>query len=463
MASLDANTRSSTLPNVLVIVINQMAMEMPLDLWPALKQKALVTFVTTEDEALAQIKRGILHAVLLADPAIADEHPSLRKEVTRYAEGGGRVIMCCLFASFISQPTFDKYLDDEWGQQWKFGCYGRRHQDCSLNPARLNVCPHPLLPNCYSMKAVSLESVDMGDIIYIRPDNAQAAVAYTKFGEGWLGYVGDVNAEKESTIVVLAMAELLSSPEAQFEINPKPSLPPRLIDSPVSKNPRLDIKIINLPYPSIPPSVADRNRRFQPYPPNATPFDLFTVSLNTCDVPGSRFIHTGSRFIRKHDRKQMLMFCGGPCSGNGQANNEPRGGYGVVITYSRESNPISLPLENDGIKHDSNHAELRSVISGLGLRAWYEEGFESVVVAMDSEYVVLGVTERLNKWIERGWKTAARKPVANQDLWQMLLKRLRELEAKNCHVQFWQIPKEWNEADEYAKKGMLVKSDQLQA
>ncbi|KAF8441898.1 ribonuclease H-like domain-containing protein [Kalaharituber pfeilii] len=208
----------------------------------------------------------------------------------------------------------------------------------------------------------------------------------------------------------------------------------------------------SLPFPSIPSSFADRNRRFHPYPLNATPSSLFHVALNLCTVPGYRF-------IRKNDQRQMLMFCDGACSNNG-TNEDGRvqalGGCGVVFTCNEVGQGIKLALENDGTTHTSNRAELRAIILGLGLRYWPGEGFESLVIATDSEYVVLGITERIHRWIENGWMTAEGRPVANKDLWEELLEKVRELEEGGCHVQFWQIPREWNEADKYAKEATSV-------
>ena len=215
----------AALPNVLVIVIEHMAMKMPLHLWPALKEKAAVTFATTAEKALAHIQAGNLKTIILADPAISKEcHGTLLKEVTRYAQTGGRVIMCCLFSNFISPPVLNNLLQQEWGLPWRYGDYHRT--DFYLNPARVNMCPNPHLPNSYSMKAVSLQSVELASRIYCptrasttqsnvfpsQPvtDTTQAAVAFTKIDQGWLGYIGDVNAEEESTTVVLAMAGLLS-------------------------------------------------------------------------------------------------------------------------------------------------------------------------------------------------------------------------------------------------------------
>lgn len=62
----------------------------------------------------------------------------------------------------------------------------------------------------YSQKAVTLSGVPAGDVIYSGQSRGDddTAVAFGKVGKGYLGYVGDVNAEDESTDVVLAMCGL---------------------------------------------------------------------------------------------------------------------------------------------------------------------------------------------------------------------------------------------------------------
>ena len=47
-------------------------------------------------------------------------------------------------------------------------------------------------------------------------------------------------------------------------------------------------------------------------------------------------------------------------------------------------------------------------------------GAQAVILYTDSQYVMDGIREWLPNWKKRGWKTAARKPVKNQDLWQAL-------------------------------------------
>ena len=113
-------------------------------------------------------------------------------------------------------------------------------------------------------------------------------------------------------------------------------------------------------FPAIPASLADRNRRSQPSSATLTPFDLFTVGLNTCSA-------LGYRFIGRSDQRQMLMFCDGACSNSGQGGGdsgvEPRGGCGVVFT-SKEKMPngLNCPLGNSGTPHTNNRAELRAII-----------------------------------------------------------------------------------------------------
>jgi ribonuclease HI len=60
--------------------------------------------------------------------------------------------------------------------------------------------------------------------------------------------------------------------------------------------------------------------------------------------------------------------------------------------------------------------ELTAVIMALEA---VNESFK-IIVKTDSKYVLQGATEWLAGWKQRGWKTAAKKPVLNVDLWQRL-------------------------------------------
>lgn len=192
--------------------------------------------------------------------------------------------------------------------------------------------------------------------------------------------------------------------------------------------------------PPIPHHRADDLRRFHPTPPTAKPRDLYRDSVNGCSVPGLRFIRTDNS-------RAMLIFIDGACSNNGTP--QARAGYGVK--WGAHSN-LSSRLEGDG-PETSNRAELRAAIVALGLRAWNGEGFDKVVLACDSEYVVKGISEWVPVWKGNGWRTARQTPVVNRDLWEMLLAALREQDGRGVLVQFWLIPREENEADRDAKAG----------
>lgn len=98
----------------------------------------------------------------------------------------------------------------------------------------------------------------------------------------------------------------------------------------------------------------------------------------------------------------------------------------------------------------NNRMELTAAIEALKAL----NGSRVVVLHTDSKYLMDGVEQWLPAWKERGWKTAAKKPVKNQDLWQEL-DRLRE-----AHRVRWKWVKAHNgnagneEADALANRGV---------
>lgn len=184
--------------------------------------------------------------------------------------------------------------------------------------------------------------------------------------------------------------------------------------------------------PSIAPDVADANRLFSLPDPTTRPHDLY--------------VQDNGRFVRATNPDEILMFVDGSCLSNGYSN--ARAGYGVVFGPLDQ---FSGRLEQDRNPQTSGRAELRAVLASLTLRPWAREGVSRIVLACDSECVVKGITEWIFKWRTNKWRR-----VANQDLWKKLEEELREMERRGILVQFWKIPRDWNEADKYAKAGAVI-------
>lgn len=101
------------------------------------------------------------------------------------------------------------------------------------------------------------------------------------------------------------------------------------------------------------------------------------------------------------------LFTDGACSGN-----PGPGGWGVVMRWRG----VDKELFGGESETTNNRMELMAVIRGL------EELKRECRVAVhtDSQYVQKGITEWIKGWKARGWKTADKKPVKNEDLWRRL-------------------------------------------
>ena len=106
-------------------------------------------------------------------------------------------------------------------------------------------------------------------------------------------------------------------------------------------------------------------------------------------------------------RKTVDIYTDGACSGN-----PGPGGWGAILRYGEHEKEIA-----GGEKETTNNRmELMAAICAL-------ESIKEPVSAQvytDSKYLRSGITDWINKWRRNGWRTAAKKPVKNVDLWQRL-------------------------------------------
>ena len=105
--------------------------------------------------------------------------------------------------------------------------------------------------------------------------------------------------------------------------------------------------------------------------------------------------------------RKIELFTDGACKGN-----PGLGGWGVLINNSNNF----IELKGTQQQTTNNRMELIAVIEGL--KSIKEN--ENIEITTDSMYVKNGINEWINNWKRNGWKTAAKKPVKNKDLWQEL-------------------------------------------
>ena len=137
---------------------------------------------------------------------------------------------------------------------------------------------------------------------------------------------------------------------------------------------------------------------------------------------------------------EVVIYTDGACSGN-----PGPGGWGAVLQY----NGTEKELHGGEPATTNNRMELMAAIQAL-------EALNrptNVTLYTDSKYLLDGITKWIKGWQRNGWKTAAKQPVKNADLWRRLT------EAKESHDIDWQWVKghagdAGNErADELARRG----------
>jgi ribonuclease HI len=143
---------------------------------------------------------------------------------------------------------------------------------------------------------------------------------------------------------------------------------------------------------------------------------------------------------------EVVIYTDGACSGN-----PGRGGWGAVLRW----NGTEKELHGSDPQTTNNRMELMAAISALEALNRPSQ----VKLHTDSKYLLDGITKWIAGWQRNGWRTSAKKPVKNEDLWRRLIA------AMNGHEVTWQWVKghagdEGNErADELARLGVEEAAD----
>jgi len=105
--------------------------------------------------------------------------------------------------------------------------------------------------------------------------------------------------------------------------------------------------------------------------------------------------------------KSVTLITDGSCLGN-----PGPGGWAAILRHGRNKRELS----GSDPETTNNRMEMTAVLEGLSA---LQEPCR-ITIEIDSEYVKKGITEWMAAWKRRGWKTAAKQPVKNQDLWRKL-------------------------------------------
>lgn len=141
------------------------------------------------------------------------------------------------------------------------------------------------------------------------------------------------------------------------------------------------------------------------------------------------------------DRKRVIIYTDGACSGN-----PGPGGWGAIMRFGDHEKE----LNGGSFETTNNRMELTAAIEALNAL----KRPCTVELHTDSQYVKGGITGWIEGWMRNGWKTAAKKPVKNVELWQALE------EARARHDVSWHWVKghaghpDNERADELARQGM---------
>jgi ribonuclease HI len=104
---------------------------------------------------------------------------------------------------------------------------------------------------------------------------------------------------------------------------------------------------------------------------------------------------------------RVEIFTDGACRGN-----PGPGGWGALLRFGDDEKELC----GGEAETTNNRMELMAVIQALSALKRPCD----VVLTSDSTYVLKGIQEWMPSWKKRGWKTAAKKPVKNVDLWKLL-------------------------------------------
>ena len=146
--------------------------------------------------------------------------------------------------------------------------------------------------------------------------------------------------------------------------------------------------------------------------------------------------------------RQVEIFTDGACKGN-----PGPGGWAALLRMGKHEKELS----GSEPETTNNRMEMTAVIRAL---AALTEACD-VSLYTDSKYVIDGITRWIEGWQKRGWKTAAKKPVLNEDLWRQMLNEVGRhkitwhwVKGHNGHPENERVDQMASERAEQAGRGL---------
>ncbi|KAL6301888.1 hypothetical protein BKA93DRAFT_442434 [Sparassis latifolia] len=192
----------------------------------ALRAKAEVHEVTSSGNAIQRLSTAPHpKAIIVTDAGVTErKNNKVLAKLVEYVTSGGTIIFACQFSSFVRPVDMNSMFQKSWNLPWNAGSYHRTTFALNSSVKGLGLDG---LASEYSMKAVHLRNVALHASVYLPTSESciqslvfapspvgrlnETPVAFASFGNGYIGYVGDVNAEENSSNVVIAMC-LASEP-----------------------------------------------------------------------------------------------------------------------------------------------------------------------------------------------------------------------------------------------------------
>lgn len=193
-------------------------------LFDSLGRAAQLKRAKTVDGAIRYLDNNSPKVILVTDEGLTKtENKPVLEKVQSYLQNGGLVIFGLHFPNFTPMGAFDKFFKEQFGLPWKHGDYCR--SNFQLNPS----CTLPTMvtkgsfPSTYCMKVLHVKDARPDEKIFVpvsgamtqshvfppdHVDQAQAAVAGAKFGNGFVVYAGDVNPGQKSDQMILTLCGL---------------------------------------------------------------------------------------------------------------------------------------------------------------------------------------------------------------------------------------------------------------